>query len=354
MRDHGRCKANAYGHGDIEISRCLCHLGIHAFAVATIDEGIRLRRKGIKGEILILGYTPLSRAAELCHYRLSQTLVDAEYAKSLDRWGKPQRVHIAVNTGMNRLGENSSHVAEIASIFHLQNLKVEGIFTHLCVPDSHKEDDIAFSNQQIEAFYKLLEQLETEHIQLPKIHIQSSYGVLNYPRLQCDYARIGIALYGVLSQPNEQTDAPLDLEPVLALKSRVALVRTIEAGESTGYGREFIAQKKTRVAIIPIGFADGLPRNLSSGKGSVLIRGCYAPIVGRICMDQCMVDVTGVSGVIRGDIVTLIGRDGSEEIRAEQVATEANTITNELLSRLGNRLERVFLTHSIQQKAAGL
>lgn len=336
-------KANAYGHGAAEISACLNRTGIESFAVATIDEGIRLRKKGIKGEILILGYTPSLRSSELFRYRLSQTVTDAEHARELNRFGKPIQVHIKVDTGMHRLGENYKHVPEVTSIFDCKNLNVTGIFTHLSVSDSMEEPDIAFTEHQIQCFYELLDELKAEDIPLPPIHIQSSYGALNYPELHCNYARIGIALYGVLSTPGAQTKLSLDLEPVLALKSRVVLVRTIEPGESIGYSREFILQEKTKVAVISIGYADGFPRCLSAGKCHVLIKGHRVPIIGRICMDQLMADVTGLSDITKGDIVTLIGRDGPEEITAEQAAANAGTITNELLSRLSYRLERVII-----------
>lgn len=336
-------KANAYGHGDVQIAVELNRIGIYSFAVATIDEGIHLRKEGIDGEILILGYTSPTRAADLFHYHLSQTVVDVEHAEELNGFGKLINVHVKVNTGMNRLGENNQHVSEIVSMFEYKNLNVTGIFTHLCVSDSIKESDIAFTNQQIQYFIELLVALKRRHILIPKIHMQSSYGVLNYPNMRCDYVRIGIALYGVLSSPDANIKHPLDLRPVLALKSRVCLVRTIQACDSVGYGRSFVAHKKTKIAVVSIGYADGLPRSLSTVQGHVLIQGCRVPIIGRICMDQLIVDVTDIADIRRGDIVTLIGKDGVEEVTAEQMAENAGTITNELLSRLSGRLERVFL-----------
>lgn len=334
-------KANAYGHGAVPISVCLNRIGINAFAVATIGEGILLRKKGIRGEILILGYTPATSASALFHYRLSQTVADAEHAGELNRFGKPIRVHIKVDTGMNRLGESYRHASEIASIFDCKNIKVTGMFTHLCVADSREESDVAFTNRQIQNFYELLDKLEAKHIHIPPIHMQSSYGVLNYSELQCGYARIGIALYGVLSTPDAGAKNSFNLKPVLALKSRVALVRTVDSGESVGYGRSFVAQKETKIAVISIGYADGFPRSLSTEKGHLIIRGRRAPIIGRVCMDQLAADVTDIPDIKRGDAVTLIGKDGSEEITAEEVAFSAGTITNELLSRLSDRLERV-------------
>ena len=336
-------KANAYGHGDVEIAANLSQIGISSFAVATIDEGIRLRTHGIKGEILILGYTLPERTAELVHYHLTQAVIDYDHAKQLNAFGKPMAVHVKINTGMNRLGESCNRTAEIDKILRCQNLEVCGIFTHLCVADSTQTGDIEFTTNQIYSFYAVLDQLCQLGHTLPKVHIQGSYGILNYPELQCDYARIGIALYGALSSPDDKTKLQLDLRPVLALKARVTLIRTITAGESVSYGRQFMAQRDTRVAVISIGYADGLPRNLSYEKAYVLIQGCRAPIIGRICMDQLMVDVTDIPVVKRDDIATLIGKDGSEKITAEQVAANAGTIANELLSRLGTRLERIFI-----------
>jgi alanine racemase len=332
-------KANAYGHGDIEVSKALNHIGIHAFAVATIDEGIHLRKNGIQGEILILGYTDPHRALELSKYHLSQTIVDAQYASELNSLGKTLQVHIKVDTGMHRLGESYEHTHEIARIFQYGHLQVNGIFTHLCSSDSMETDDINFTMLQIRKLDALLEELKRGGIPIPKIHIQSSYGVLNYPEMRCGYARVGIALYGASGKAKRNAD----LKPVLSLRAKVVLVRTIAAGESVGYGRQFIAGRDTRVAVLPIGYSDGVPRDFGSKQGCILLHGCRAPIVGRICMDQMMVDVTDIPDVKRGDTVTLIGRDGTDEISAEEIAANAGTIPNELLSRLSSRLERIFI-----------
>lgn len=335
-------KANAYGHGDVEVARYLNRIGVSSFAVATIEEGIRLRTYGIKGSILILGYTDPQRVPELIRYRLSQTVADYKHAKQLNASKQQISVHIKIDTGMHRLGESCNNAAEIESIFQCHNLKVCGVYTHLCVADSTQEDDVAFTEEQLSRFHTLLEQLKQHQLALPQIHIQSSYGILNYPELQCSYARIGIALYGVLSSPGNKTKVQPELRPVLSLKSRVVLIRQIVAGECVGYGRAFIASRNTRIAVLSIGYADGVPRNLACGKGEVLIHGCRAPIIGRICMDQLVIDTTDIHDVKRGDIATLIGEDGSEIITAEEVAAASGTITNELLSRLGSRLERVY------------
>ena len=335
-------KADAYGHGALEIAACLNRLGVYDFAVAAMEEGVRLRRQGIKGNILVLGYTPASEADRLCRYRLTQTVVDLSHACELDACGRTLHVHVKINTGMNRLGENYPDAAGALSIFRLKNLVVDGIFTHLSVSDSLDDSNVAFTKQQIKRFYALLGELKKEGIHLPAVHIQSTYGVLNYPQADCDFARVGLGIYGVLSQPGDKTVLKPDLKPVLSLKSRVALVRPVAPGESVSYGREFNARRPSKIAVITAGFADGIPRTLSSGKGEVLINGRRAPIAGRVCMDQLMADVTDIPDIARGDVVTFIGQDGEEEIRAEEMAESAGTITNELLSRLGGRLEHVF------------
>lgn len=331
-------KADAYGHGDIAAAKTLSREGIDAFAVATIDEGIRLRKHGIKGDILILGCTDTCRTAELRRYNLSQTVVDAPHAQALNRFGKQVKVHIKVDTGMHRLGSGYHQVDEVNQIFACEHLQIDGIYTHLCAADSLKAEDEAFTRLQIRRFYELLETLKAQGIALPKSHIQSSYGVLNHPEVRCDLARIGLALYGAMGSTKQR----IDLKPVLSLKARVVHVSRVAAGESVGYGREFTAQRDTVVATIAIGYADGIPRSLS-GQGDVLLRGCRAPMIGRICMDQLMADVTDVVDVQRGDIATLIGCDGDAEINAVDVARSAGTIPNELLSRMGSRLERILL-----------
>ncbi len=220
----------------------------------------------------------------------------------------------------------------------MENLKVCGIFTHLCCSDSRHPDDIAFTKRQINSFYGVADALRDSGVILPKLHIQSSYGLLNYPDLACDYVRAGIALYGVLSSPNDNTVLKLDLRPVFSLKSRVVMIREVAAGEDVGYGRSYTTGRDSRIAILPIGYGDGFPRNLSGGKSSVLINRYAAPVVGRICMDQLAVDITGAEDVSVGDIVTLVGAEGYEKLSAPAVADSSGSISNELLCRMGARL----------------
>lgn len=336
-------KAEAYGHGAYEIATYLQRTGVKAFAAATIDEGIKLRRYGIRGEILILGYTAPERAGELHKYDLTQTLIDYEYALILNKQRYVVKTHIKVDTGMHRLGFDKEDVESIMTVFAMKYLKVSGIYTHLCAADRLEKEDICFTNMQIEHFYKVIAQIKKKGIMIPKIHIQSSYGLLNYPELKCDYVRAGISLYGVLSAPDDRTKLQPDLRPVLSLKSKVILIRKINKGDSVGYSRSFITDRDSLIAILPVGYADGYPRNLSCGKSYVLINGHKAPVVGKICMDQLTVDVTDIPDVKTGMTATLIGRDGKEELAAPMVAGNSESITNELLSRMGRRLKIVIV-----------
>lgn len=331
-------KANAYGHGLFESAAHLHRLGVRAYAVATIDEGITLRRYGITGDILILGYTSPSRARDLRKYDLIQTIVDDSHALALEQQGQRIRAHLKIDSGMHRLGFRADDVEAVSNAYALRNVHIEGIFTHLCASDSLHTDDVAYTQQQLAAFQTLVETLRKTGLDLGKVHIQSSYGLVNYPQLVCAYARIGIILYGVHSSKHDDVANALPLQPVMALKSSVASLRHLSAGESAGYSRAFTAQRDSRLAAIPIGYADGIPRNLSCGKGFALVCGRKVPIVGRVCMDQLTLDVTDVPDVQVGSAVTFIGRDGEMEITAEDFADAADTITNEVFTRLGPRL----------------
>ncbi|MCI8426741.1 MAG: serine racemase VanT catalytic subunit [Lachnospira sp.] len=330
-------KTQAYGHGAFQIATFLNQMGVKAFAVATIDEGIQLRRYGICGEILILGYTNPNRAKELKKYDLMQTLIDFKYAKALNRQKIAVKAHIKIDTGMNRLGVSFDNINEVKMIFSMKYIKVCGIYTHLCCADTLLPEDVEFSENQIDNFYYLIDKLKERGIQIPKVHIQSSYGLLNYPQLVCDYVRVGIALYGVLSKPDENTRVKIDLRPVLSLKARVVLIRSVSKQDTVSYGRRFQAKRDSLIAIVSIGYGDGFPRDLSCQKGGVLIRGQYAPIVGRICMDQLAVDITEIEDVSVGNVATLIGFD-TMDIAAPDIAQHFNSISNELLCRMGARL----------------
>ena len=336
-------KANAYGHGAVCISKALNQMGIDHFCVASISEGIELRKGGVCGEILILGYTHPSAFPLLRKYNLIQTVINYRYAKLLNKYGKPLRVHIKIDTGMHRLGERADQVKTIARMFHMKNLKVEGAFTHLCVSDSTAPKDKEYTKAQGEAFYQVLSDLKKMGCSCHDIHLLASYGLIYYPELSGNYARVGIALYGVLSSRRDIQQCRLPLLPVLSVKTRIAAIKDLYKGESLGYGLSYTVTKNRKIAILPIGYADGIPRSLSCEKGHVIINGQSAPIIGRICMDQIMIDITSIPKVSEGDIAILIGKSGNTEITAYDIAEQTGTITNEILSRLGSRLERLMI-----------
>ncbi|MDE6675387.1 MAG: serine racemase VanT catalytic subunit [Acetatifactor sp.] len=351
-------KANAYGHGAGLIAGELNALGIRSFCVACVSEGIMLRQQNIAGEILVLGYTHPDQFPLLDQYALTQTVVDhahalalSAYACSASRHNRPSAqaasplpVHIAVDTGMHRLGEPAGHTAQIREMFTLPGLQVTGMYTHLAAAGGMDTASQNFTQEQIDAFYQLAEQLEEDSkAESPgvKLHLQASYGILRYPLPDVDCARPGIALYGLLSNAADTRAFADKLRPVLSLRARVASVHQLSPGESAGYDMAYTATRPTAIATVTIGYADGLPRSLSEGRGTVLLHGQHAPIVGRICMDQLLADVTAIPGVKPGDIVTLIGSNGEKSISAADMADACGTITNELLCCLGPRLERV-------------
>ena len=334
-------KANAYGHGANLISTELNAIGIVHFCVATVIEGEELRKNGITGEILILGYTAPEQFSLLCRWHLTQTVLDAAYAEALNAYGEKIDVQIKLDTGMHRLGERCESLDTVSQIFQYENMNIVGVFSHLCVSDGTMPQEKNFTLAQGRAFHTAIAQLRARGCCCPKVHLLASYGLLNYPELGGDYARVGIALYGALSDKRDEETCTVDLRPVLSLKARVALIKNLYPGERAGYGLQFTTEHTAKLAVLAIGYADGLPRSLSCGIGAVLLHGRKAPIVGRICMDQTIVDITGLPPVFPGDEAILIGSSGRLNITASDLAEQAHTISNEILSRLGARLERV-------------
>lgn len=322
-------KADAYGHGALPVARVCAEAGVGAFAVATVEEGAALRRGGVPGDILVLGRSFPPEFSTARRYRLILTAADPQHGEELMAFPHPLRVHVAVDTGMGRLGFSARDLQPISRLYAAPGLRVEGMFTHLSAAESPLAEDIAFTRAQLHAFFSLAEDLSARGISPGALHVQASAGILRYRGLPCRYARPGLALYGVGSP---------ELRPVLALKCRVALVRELSPGDAAGYGRVFRAERPTRLAVLSIGYADGLPRSLG-GRGKVLLRGSPAPIVARVCMDQTFCDVTDLPEVRPGDVATLLGPG----LCAREVAADAGTIPNELLSRLGNRVERRYL-----------
>lgn len=334
-------KADGYGHGAVRLSQELNQMGIYNFAVATLSEAIELRKNGIKGNILILGYTDPSYAFVIQKYHFIQTVIDYDYALSLQQQNIDIQVHIAIDTGMHRLGNTKEELSKIKKIYAMSHLHIKGIFSHLCVSDEHLLSSQQYTQYQIDNFSQIIESLKRDGFNVGKVHIQSSYGLLNYSYLHYDYVRVGIAMYGVYSCQSDMTNAHIVLKPVLSLKSKIILIRHIDPNETIGYGRTFQARRKMKIAVVPIGYADGLPRDLSN-QGTIIVHGQLVSIVGRICMDQLMIDITNIDDVAIGDIVTIIGHEGKTYQGVEKIAQQANSISNEILSQLGQRLPRLY------------
>lgn len=339
-------KANAYGHGDGQVARCLQQLGISWFGVSNIDEAISLRKFGIVGNILILGITPLDCCYLLAEYDIVQTVYSSEYACALNgcavQLGVTIRSHLAVDTGMGRIGfvhhDVLDAVEEILALRKLRNLEIEGMFTHYAVADEMSEESLAYTDCQSKAFDGLAERLEAKGMHLPVLHTKNSAAISNLSGAEYQLVRAGIILYGIT--PSEEV-AKYDLKPVMELKSVVSMVKTIPAGTSVSYGRRFISEREMKVATVPIGYADGFFRCFSN-RGDLLVRGKRAKILGSVCMDQLMIDVTEIPGVEMGDTVTVFGQDGEESLSVYDWAKLANTIPYEILCAVGHRVPRVY------------
>jgi len=332
-------KADAYGHGAVNVCQELNKMGIQSFAVATLSEAIELRENHIKGDILILGYTDPSQSFLIHKYDFIQTIIDEQYAYDLEKEKTDIKVHIAIDSGMHRLGINVNELNMITSIYQLSHLHICGLFSHLCVADELTTSSQNYTLSQIDSFMQLINILKQNHYDVGHVHILSSYGLLNYPKISLDYVRMGILLYGVDSSYPKQSQ--FNLKPVLSLKSKIAMIRKVKANETIGYGRSFQATQDMKIAIVPIGYADGIPRSLSN-QGQVIVRGQFASIIGRICMDQMMIDVSHIKGVCIHDIVTIIGQDQYCRIGVEDIAKVSNTISNEILSCIGFRLPKIY------------
>ena len=338
----GVVKADAYGHGAVPVARTLEKLGAEYLAVACLDEAVELRQAGITAPILILGYTPVENAGLLLEYGITQTVYDGEMAKALSdaatAAGRKLRIHLKADTGMSRLGWLCADPAEtaerMAAVCALPGLEAEGIYTHFANADGDEDYTMA----QFTRFLDLLAALETRGITFPIRHCAASAAVLNFPCTYLDMVRPGVALYGHYPDPTcEGLDGP-GLRPVMTLKTRVASVKEVPAGTPVSYGCTHVLDRDTRLAALTIGYADGLPR-LCSDRLEVLIHGRRVPIVGRICMDMCMADVTGLE-VKPGDEVEIFGAD----LPIEDIAYLAGTIQYELLCAVSPRVHRTYLS----------
>ena len=341
----GIVKANAYGLGAVECSRALQKAGIRFFGVSSVDEAVELRENGIEDDILILGYTPPEHFGKLVRYGLIQSLVSNAYAHKLEEYAAAGnatiRAHVKLDTGMNRTGiiyqPDHKHFDELKDVYHLDHIRVEGIFSHFPVSDDLNEDAVAFTKRQIELFDEAIERLKAENIDPGARHIQNSYGILNYMDLGYDYCRPGLLYMGVTSDDEVEIQSAPDFIPILSIYANVSVVKWLKPGEKVSYGRHFKAEKPTKVATVSIGYADGLPRILSNQGLKVRVNGVLCELIGNICMDQCMVDVTDVENVQEGDVVCFIG----EGLTVDRITRAAHTINNETLTSIAARMPRL-------------
>lgn len=336
-------KADAYGHSAEFVAPALEKAGADYFAVSNIDEAVSLRKYGVSKDILILGYTPFSLTKELSDNNITQTVYSFDYAKSLSenaiKNGVTLKVHIKLDTGMSRIGFDAKRndcYGEILDILKLGGLEFEGIFTHFAVADEETDNSKAFTALQYERFCAVVEHLNTLGYKFKYTHCCNSAGIAYQKDKHLNLARAGILLYGL--KPNASIDVPLDIIPVMTVKSVVSLVKNIKKGDSVGYGLTFTAESDMRIATVSAGYADGYPRKLSN-KGYVLINGQKANIIGRISMDQMTVDVTEIDNVKMGDEVILFGKDLSVDV----LATLTDTINYELICGISPRVKRVIL-----------
>lgn len=326
-------KADAYGHGDKEVAATLDAMGVKHFAVSNIDEALHVRSV-TDGEILILGYTPIDMAEELVKNNITQTLLSEEYAEALISTGQPVKSQLAIDTGMRRIGLNADDPDECERVVRKYSKHLTGLFTHLCVADTPEQNE--FTEGQIRKYEAVCDRVADLNL---SCHCMNSAGGL-WHEAKSSYARLGIILYGL--KPDYMNTLPEGIAPVLSWKSVVSMVKDVNPGDTIGYGRSFTVEKPMTIATIPTGYADGYSRLLSN-KGWVLIEGRKAPIVGRVCMDQMMVDVSGIDNVGIGTEVVLLGRSDDEVITADDLANVYGTIGYEIVCGINKRVRRAYL-----------
>ena len=329
-------KADAYGHGDRIVAKYLSDLGVRHFAVSNIDEAIHIRDAGVEGQILILGYTPIDRVEDLITYNITQALISEEYAYKIRKTKLPVICQFAIDTGMRRIGLNADYPDRCEKIIREYSNILNGLFTHLCVADNSKQN--LFTEAQIRRFEIIVERVSD--LKLRYCHCLNSAGGLWHKSSVSCFARLGIVLYGL--KPDYLNTLPVGIEPVMSWKSVVSMVKSVRSGDTIGYGRVFRVESPMKIATIPTGYADGYSRLLSN-RGWVLINGHKAPILGRVCMDQMMVDVTNIPDVNMETEVVLLGKSGEEVITADDLAHIYGTIGYEIICGISKRVEREYV-----------
>ncbi|MBF0484489.1 MAG: alanine racemase [Candidatus Omnitrophica bacterium] len=333
-------KADAYGHGMDEVGKELDNLGVGFFGVSDAPEGIRLRELGIKKPILLFESTLLDQVEVIIDHELMPAVCTLELAKALNEYGRKSKkrvdIHVVIDTGMGRLGVWHKDAFQfIVEVMSMNYLRVMGIMTHFPAADS----DRAFTKQQIKILYNLVKRLDREGLIIPYIHAANSMGLASYETHVLNLARPGLMLYGLY--PHLSLKKTISLKPVMSVKTRILFLKDVEKGRSISYGRTFYTQKYMKVAVVPIGYHDGYFRALSN-KAHMIVNGVRCPVIGRITMDQTMLDVSDVQDFSAGMPVTVIGREGSVEVTADELADLAGTINYEIVCSLGNRLPRIY------------
>lgn len=343
----GVMKADAYGHGAVPVSRALADLGAEYLAVSNLEEAVQLRRGEIRLPILILGYTPPEYAENMIYLDITQEVHSLEYAKELDAslagTNYILNVHLKLDTGMTRIGffayDNERTLDELKQVAALPHLRIEGVFMHFCVADSTAGEDVTFTRLQFRRFTDMLSAMEGAGIRPEIRHCCNSGATILYPEYALDMVRPGIITYG--NAPSAELEGAISLRPMMSLHSMIAQVRTVPAGTDISYGRLYRTKEATRVAVLPIGYADGLSR-LLTGKASFYLHGTMVPVIGRICMDMCMLDVSAVPDAKPGDIVTIFGYDEDGTlVPCERLASAQGTINYELLCQISKRIPRI-------------
>lgn len=344
-------KADAYGHGAIEVSKALSEIGTYGFAVATVGEALALRRAGITKPLLILDFVFPNQFETIIRNDIMLTIFQYSIAEKLDaaaaQMGTTAHIHLKIDTGMGRIGyiPDEKSIEEIKRIAELPNIEIDGIFTHFACADSADKTSM---NAQLKLFREFVEKLEMLGINIPIKHVCNSAAIIDMHDDFLNMVRSGIITYGLY--PSEEVNKDnLDVRPAMELHSVVINVKTINKGDTVSYGSTYVAEKPTVIATIPVGYADGYPRQLSN-KGSVLIHGKRAKIVGRVCMDQFMVDVTDIPDVMIGDNVTLVGKDGDDFISCEEIGEISGRFNYEFLCCITRRVPRVYMRNGKTRK----